>query len=250
MATYTSAPAEAGAQSPLTDRSPVPNPANSSSGDLPSIDLSSPADGDDPDPALSGYPLVRVVNRSKRTTHVEPKETFHGYWLVDYGDGKTERIDGNPHLTLSHVFSQEGSYHVAAQSYDNRGDLLLERMWGVDIPAGDGSAQAAVKTFSCRSIPRLDAEVAIMGPVMWVTGKPAVYSIEFEADTDFDTEVVSVKYDPGQVFCVLWERSGDFVVSCAATVRLRYSIEGEVITVENTYVREIPVEILTTGVTQ
>ncbi|MGE5579527.1 MAG: hypothetical protein ACM3WU_05705 [Bacillota bacterium] len=197
------------------------------------------------DPSLSGYPLIRVINRSKRTTHEEPKETYHGSWVIDCGDGHVQTVDGNPEMTFSHVFPREGAYRVHAQSYDNRGDPLLEHVWNVAVGGDD-----LEKTFTCRSIPRLSASLEINGPAMWVTGKPAVYSAELKMDPEAGIEVVSVEYDPGPRFCVLWERSGDFQVSCAAKVRLRYFIAGETLTVTNTYVTEITVEVLTTGVTR
>lgn len=204
-----------------------------------------PKTADAGDPSLSGYPLIRVINRSKRTTHQEPKETYHGSWVIDYGDGHIERVDGNPEITFSHVFSREGSYRVHAQSYDNRGDPLLEQVWNVTISGGD----ELNKTFTCRSIPRLSAVVKINGPSMWVTGKPAAYSAELQMNPEAGIEVVSVEYDPGPRFSVMWERSGDFQVSCAAKVRLRYFISGETLSITNTYVTETTVEVLTTGVT-
>ena len=205
-----------------------------------------PDSGAGEDPALSAYPLVRVINRSKRTTHKEPKETYHGSWVIDYGDGDVGQLNGYPELTLSHVFPREGSYRVRVESYDNRGDLLLEKTWNIAVTDGD----SLEKEFSCRSIPRLDAELRLTGPAMWVTGKPAVFSAELNLGAGSGVEVVSVDYDPGPKFCVLWERSGDFQVSCAATVRLRYSVEGEIVTVQNTYLAETTVSVLTTGVTR
>lgn len=198
------------------------------------------------DPSLSGYPLIRVINRSKRTTHWEPKETYHSSWVIDCGDGHVQTIDGHPELTFSHVFPREGTYRVRAQSFDNHGEPLLEQVWNVTVGGGDDLN----RTFTCRSMPRLSAVVEIKGPSMWVTGKPAVYSAELKMDPEAGIELVSVEYDPGPRFCVMWERSGDFQVSCAAKVRLRYFISGETLTVTNTYVTETTVEVLTTGVTR
>lgn len=198
------------------------------------------------EPAMPGYPLVRVINRSKQTTHEQPKETYHGFWAIDYGDGDVQRVDGSPSLDVSHTFPREGSYRVEAQSFDNRGDPLLLRTWKLSV---DG-AKDAERQFSCRSIPRPNAELALTGPVMWVTGKPAVFSAELKLELPANAEVVSVEYDPGPKFCVLWERSGDFQVACAATVRLRYLLESETLTVENTYLSECTVSVLTTGVTR
>jgi hypothetical protein len=198
------------------------------------------------DPAMPAYPLVRVVNRSKQTTHEQPKETYHAFWTVDYGDGGTQRIDGSPELRLSHAYKREGAFVVLAQSFDNYGEPLLTKSWKVNI-SGDGDA---TREFSCRSIPRAVPNLILSGPVMWVTGKPAVYSAALTLDAGPDAEVVSVEFDPGPKFCVLWERSGDFQVSCAATARLRYLIDGETFSLENTYLTECTVSVLTTGVTR
>lgn len=198
------------------------------------------------DPSLLAYPMVRVVNRSKRTTHKEPEETYHGSWILDYGDGDTETVEGNPDVTFSHIFPRDGSYRVSARSYDNRGDILLEEVWNVTVAGGDDRG----KEFRCRSVPHLDVDLRLTGPIMWATGRPAVFSAGIKVESFEGVEVVAVDYDPGPKFCVLWERSGDFVVSCAATVRLRYSIGGEVVSVQNTYLTEQTVSVITTGVTR
>ena len=199
-------------------------------------------DGSGPD---LGYPLIRMVNRSKRTTHKEPKETYHEYWLLDFGDGTTQRIDANCDLTISHSFPKPGQFEVVAESYC--GDRkLLRRTWSVVVKGPDD----ATRSFSCSSVARVVGSLDLGGPIMWVTGKPAVYAADFRIEAPDNVEVVSVKFDPGPKFAVVWERAGDFHVTCAATVTLRYLLEDATVSVENTYVRDVTVEVLTTGVTQ
>jgi len=202
----------------------------------------SDSDGD----SDSTYPLVRVVNRSKRTTHKQPRETYHEYWTLDFGDGTTQRIDGSPSLCVSHTFSRPGAYRVRAESYDARVERLLAKEWPVNVTGGTD----ATRQFTCTSVARLRAEAVLTGPVMWVTGKPAVFAAALKFELPPHAEVLSVEYDPGPKFAVLWERAGGFQVSCAATVRLRYLLEDETVCVENTYVRDMQVEVLTTGVTR
>ncbi len=193
-----------------------------------------------------GYPLVRVVNRSKQTTHKQAKETYHEFWVLDFGDGTAQRVDGCPLLEASHVFQAGGPYTVRAQSYDNRGDPLVSKEWQVKVAGADDAS----RKFSCRSIARPVARLTLTGPSMWVTGKPAAFSANLQVELPPGAEVVSIEYDPGSKFCVLWERAGDFQVSCAATARLRYLLEDDTLEVENTYVYASEVTVLTTGVTR
>ena len=191
------------------------------------------------------YPLIRMVNRSKRTTHREPKEIYHEYWLLDFGDGTTQRIDGNCSLSVSHTFPKAGQYEAVAESYC--GDRkLLERKWAISVTGQDG----LTRTFNCASVPRAQVRLVLDGPIMWVTGKPAVYTASFDIEAPDNVEVASVRFDPGPKFAVVWERAGEFHVTCAASVALRYFLEDGTITVENTYVYDVLVQVLTTGVTQ
>jgi hypothetical protein len=209
-------------------------------------------------------PMVRAVYRNKRTTLKNPSETYHDYWQVDFGDGSAVRIDGSPALTLFHTFAGKGTYRVRAVSYGNRGEELLMRDWTVEVggggaggggggtggTGGSGSAGDASRRFSCSSIARPKADLTLTGPKMWVTGKPAQYDAELKLELPAGAELLSLQYDPGQKFEVLWERAGDFTVSCAAVVKLRYLLEDRTVAVENTYVREMSVTVLTTGVTR
>jgi len=85
---------------------------------------------------------------------------------------------------------------------------------------------------------------------MWVTGKVAVFSVGARVDLPRNAELIGVKFDPGEMFGVVWERAGDFVVGAAALVTVRYHLEDVAVEVENVYLKEVPVTVLTTGVTQ
>lgn len=196
------------------------------------------------DPAPDGLPTVRVVYRSKHTTLKKPKETVHGYWLLDFGDGFRQRVDGNACLDTERYYAAPGTYSVRAESYCDDGRALYSKTWDVHVAlAGE------THRFACQSIAPLDVNVTLDGPAKWVTGKRAVFTVKASAKAPPNARVVSVKYDPGEVFGVIWERAGDFTVGCAASIIVQYVLEDAVVEVENTYVREVPVTVLTTGVT-
>lgn len=191
-------------------------------------------------------PLVRVVYRSKQTTLKEPSETYHEWWSIDWGDGKREAVAGQVSLEMTHRYAKEGEYEATFTSYDSHGGEILEKTFGLNV-TGDSDY---LQTISCKSVPRVDVNVMLTGPSKWITGKPAEYKGRLWADLPQNVEFVELTYDPGESFHVLWERAGDFVVSVAATAKLRYIVEDKEITVKNTYVQSMPVIVLTTGVTR
>jgi hypothetical protein len=222
-------PAAGEPQGPPGSQGPIGPPTQSQTGD----DL--PED----------IPIVRVVYRSKHTTLKKPKETAHDHWVLDFGDGSRETIQGEPSLSVDHTFQLPGHYEVTAESYAAGGESLYKKTWQASpVLAGE------THRFSAQSIAPLKVNIVLNGPRTWVTGKPAVYSTGADIDLPPDAELVSVKFDPGEVFGVLWERAGDFVVGTAASIIVKYSLEDACVQVENTYLMEVPVTVLTTGVTQ
>ncbi len=199
--------------------------------------------GDDWEP--SDLPLVRVVYRNKQTTLKQPKQAYHDMWTIDFGDGQKQIIQGQPSLTLQHEYKKPGIYRASISSYDNDGKHIFTKVWDAKITDAD-------KTwlFQCSSIAQQTASLVIQGPKKWVTGKPAEFRVSLTMDILPGVKVVSVVYDPGESFLVLWERAGDFEVSCAATVELEYMVEDKAVTVKNTYIETVPVIVLTTGVVE
>lgn len=191
-----------------------------------------------------GLPLVRVVYRTKRTTLKTPSVTCHEYWLLDFGDGSTCVIQGEPYLSTSHVYKR-GTYKAVATSYDGDGKEIFKRTWALN-PGTDGS----VEVFKCTSVAQPSVEVLLHGPEKWISGQPACFSVHVLMDIPEEAEVERVTFDPGQQFKVLWERSGEFSVSAAATLRIRYHLEGKSVLVTNTYLATVPVTVLTTGITR
>lgn len=212
-----------------------PSPVEPGTDDSPAAPAAPAAPGD--------IPLIRAVYRTKRTTLRNPAETYHEFWKVDFGDGTALEIQGSPALVLSHTFAVPGTYQVRATSIGNHGEELLTRGWAIEAPEAGASHQ-----FSCSSLARVGADLSLTGPRKWVTGKPAGYIADLRLSLPQGVELVSLKYDPGAMFQVLWERAGDFTVSCAAVVKLRYLLEDKTLTVEDVFIRELSVTVLTTGV--
>lgn len=189
-------------------------------------------------------PTVRVVYRSKHTTLKKPKETVHHQWVLDYGDGSRETIQDQVSLTVDHTFESPGHYRVTAESYTSQGELLYRKTWETSVVLSGETHR-----YVCQSVGPIGVNIVLNGPKKWVTGKVAVYYAGADIDLPADAELVAVKFDPGEVFGVIWERAGDFVVGCACTVTVRYSLEDAGVEIENTYLMEVPVTVLTTGVT-
>ena len=197
-------------------------------------------------PGLADLPMVRVVYRSKQTTLKDPSETYHEWWSVDWGDGSHQLVSGQVSLEMTHRYAKEGTYEAVLTSYGPDGKKILSKTFELYVSGEDDRE----KTVRCESIPRVPVDVILSGPAKWITGKPAQYKCQLWTDLPSGVEVVEVTFDPGPEFLVLWERAGDFTVSAAAVVRLRYVLEDKEITVKNTYVQSMPVTVLTTGVTR
>ncbi len=101
----------------------------------------------------------------------------------------------------------------------------------------------------CQSVSPANVDVVLKGPEKWVTGKVAVFSVGAVIDLPSNAELVAIKFDPGETFGVIWERAGDFIVGAAVSIIVEYSLEDACIEIENVFLKEVPVTVLTTGVT-
>jgi len=207
--------------------------------------VNSPIYGEKQEVGEPEVPTVRVVYRSKHTTLKKPRETYHSHWKIDFGDGNTGVIEGCPILRVNHTF-EPGTYRVRFISYDNYDQKILEKMW--DIRVQDEFAKTY--TFECKSLIRPKVQLTLRGPKKWVTGKPALFEAQVLYELAPEAKVLEVQFDPGQKFKVLWERAGDFTVSCAVSLKIQYSLGEEFHTVKNTYLCSVPVTVLTGGITQ
>jgi hypothetical protein len=190
-------------------------------------------------------PTVRVVYRSKHTTLWKPQETYHSYWEVDFGDGETVVIQGQPHLEVAHTFGPSGRYLVRAVSYDNHDNVLLEKSWHV---ATDEAPET--REFSCSSVTPPEVYLELTGPLKWVTGKYALFSGKAAWRLPEGARVTAVDFDPGESFRVLWERSGEFTVLWGVRLTIEYELEDRVVRVKNTYVTQRQVDVFTPGITR
>ncbi len=216
---------------PSEDSRPSPGPGDDFS--------ESPSDGDSED-----IPTVRVVYRNKHTTLKKPEETYHSYWEVDFGDGESAVIQGQPDLLISHTFEMPGSYSVQLVSYDNNSKVLLEKTLKVEVPR----QEAAACEFRCKSVIPPKVGLELSGPLKWITGKYALFAGHVAWELPEGAQVVKVDCDPGEKFRVLWERSGEFTVLWGVTLTIDYELEGRVIRVKNTYVESMDVDVFTSGI--
>jgi len=198
------------------------------------------------DPDDDSIPMVRVVYRSKHTTLLKPEETYHCRWEADFGDGSVETVEGQAVLRLEHFYVMPGSYQAVFTSYDNYGAVVFQKRETVKVETKAGERIS----FDLRSIPRLLVEIKLTGPQKWVTGKPALFSAGVLFQAPPWATVEEVRFDPGERFNVLWERAGDFTVSCALALKVRYQLEDKTVLVKNTYLKEVPVTVLTGSMTR
>lgn len=196
----------------------------------------------DGDQNRKDVPTIRVVYRSKHTTLEKPKEISHKTWLIDYGDGQLDEIEGQPHLDIVHTYTSPGTYFVKMTSLDDQGETVLEKE--MDVVCGGSPCDVRL---TASSIVPPTVELKIVGPKKWVTGKEALYTAELKYRLPAGATLESCKIDPGETFKVLWERSGEFTVYCAAILKIRYQLDGGDIVVKNTYLESIPVEVFTLG---
>ncbi|MGI6628689.1 MAG: PKD domain-containing protein [Bacillota bacterium] len=199
---------------------------------------------EDPTGDGEGIPGVRVVYRNKHTTLWKPEEVCHLYWEVDFGDGDSDVIQGQPHLVISHTFDAPGSYPVRLISYDNHGRVLLEKTWKVEV----SPEEAVDYEFSCTSVVAPEVKLELSGPKKWVTGKYGVFTGQVTWELPENAHVVKTDCDPGEKFQVLWERSGEFTVLWGVRLTIDYELEGKVVQVKNTYVRSMTVDVFTSGI--
>ncbi len=199
-------------------------------------------------------PLIRVVRTSKHTTLKKERRTYHVRWEWDLGDGRTF-IDPDPRHTttrVTHTYRRPGTYHATATSYSNDGRILRQKTWTVHVPAPTPGKplEPVTKTFTLTTIIEPTVQIRIEGPRTWITGRPARFRVTAQVSKPPYTHNQQVKFYPAQVFDVVWARAGTFRVIAAVNVRQSYRFPERSVFVSNIYVKEIPVEVVTTGVTE
>lgn len=191
-------------------------------------------------------PLIQVIRHSKLTTGKKEQRTFHSRWEWDFGDGE-QMVDDDPtHIVteVSHSFALPGTYRVRATSWANNGRALREMSWQVEILTGGEQ-----RVFTAETIQEPQVEIIINGPDQWITGRPALFTVQAIVNQPPYTHNQQVQIYPAPRFQVVWARAGTFDVVVAVTVRQSYRFPNQSIFVSNTYLHKVPVKVLTTGVT-
>lgn len=193
-------------------------------------------------------PTIRVIRRSKQTTHRDPRSTVHQKWQWDFGDGTNSEDPDPSHTTAtqSHAYAP-GQYTVAARSLDQNGAVIRQLTWTFTVPEEEAGQPRA---FTVETIREPRVKIVIDGPKMWVTGKPAEFRVTTEVDDPPYSEDKVVSIDPGPVFHVIWARPGTFDVSAAVTVRLSYRFPERSVFVVDTYLEKVEVQVCTTSGTE
>ncbi len=199
-------------------------------------------------------PLIKVVRVTKLTADKREDRTYHARWEWEFGDG--ERLsDVDPShtkVTVSHTYQAAGPYQVTATSLANDGRVLRKLQWSVEVGGGAAApgSESLTATFEAETIVEPVVVLTLEGPQKWVTGKPARFTLKADISWPPRTRRQVVKAYPGWEFDVVWEKPGAFEVRAAVTVRQSYEFPDQRLTVYNTYVTVVTVEVLTPGLTE
>lgn len=97
---------------------------------------------------------------------------------------------------------------------------------------------------------RVPFSLELLGPSKWVTGKPAKFEASFRVETPPGVTLESVSFDPAPKFTVVWKRAGDFKVGVAVKAKFRITLGSDEVRATNVYYTEVPVSVLTFGITE
>jgi hypothetical protein len=118
----------------------------------------------------------------------------------------------------------------------------------VDVDAEDVGVP---RLFSAQTLAAPEVRLELVGPVAWVTGLPARYSVEYEInlpETSGTSAELAYLY-PAREFEMVWERPGEFTVTGAMALRLTYPCGSGLASVVNVYTVEKKVKVYATVVT-
>jgi len=200
--------------------------------------VSDDRDGSGPDPdgqipveivPTTEPPLINVVRVTKMTTRKREDRTYHDRWEWNFGDGETLVDDdpSNTRVTVIHTYRSEGDYTVRAVSVANDGQVLRELTWTAQAREGPTAG----------------------GMTFEFDGKPARFELKAEVSRPPHTRKQVIKAYPGWVFFVVWEKPGMFEVRGAVSVRQSYEFPERRLTIYNTYIVVVPVEVFVPGLT-
>ncbi len=164
-------------------------------------------------------PRIYATYQNKSTTLQRPDPHQHDHWIFRYGGDREEILRDPNHLAGDfRLTPKDQDQRVKVASISETGRTLREQDWTFEDEFENGEEEAVITYETSRA---LEPEIHLEGPVTWVTGRPATYEIRVEVEPPEEVENLSVHFDPGETFEVLWERPGRFTVTGA--VNLRYS---------------------------
>ncbi|MDQ7794836.1 MAG: hypothetical protein RDU89_10575 [bacterium] len=177
----------------------------------------------------------------KLMTLKKESRTYHVRWEWELGDGRRVVDEDASSLvsTLTPTYDSPGTYVVRAISFSNQGQILREQRWNVTLAPGV-EAGPALRSETL-SEPRV--VLAVEGPAAWVVGRPARFTVRAWTEDPRFGKIVEVKADPGWAFEVVWESPGTYAVAAAVSVKVNYTLGGRSITITNTYLRGVKVDV-------
>jgi hypothetical protein len=196
----------------------------------------------------SSVPRIYATHRDKETVSLEPQVLSHARWEWSFGDGTALSDDDPSHTdsTISHAFPGPGRYAVRAVSVSAEGEPLAEWAWEESIAAGDESP----RTFEATTLPLLDVQLRLEGPLAWVTGRPAGYRLSYSISPPPPGVVAELAYlYPGPSFEMVWQKPGTFTVTGALALRITYEGGSGLRAVVNVYTVEQAVKVYATVIT-
>jgi hypothetical protein len=216
-------------------------------------------------------PVIVAKYRNKRTTTVPERIFRHERWEWDFGNGE-KMVDSSGHSETSRVrrrFDEHGVWEVSATSISADGRTLRKARWTViatDEEANESVVQdeggfvsrtpgeimipvGEVCEFEAVTVKPPEVTLRIVGPVEWVTGRPARFDVEFDIDEpEFCIEQSVTRIYPGKSFLVVWERPSRYEVEVAVTVKTTYVFDDQRLTLYNTYCGRTSVNVLASGI--
>jgi len=153
---------------------------------------------------------------------------------------------GHIESAVSHAFPGPGTYTVRAVSTAGDGQPLAEWAWEEAI-GEDGEHS---RTYTATTLPVVDVELRLEGPLAWVTGRPAEYRLSYTISPLPPGVIAELTYlYPGPAFEMVWQKPGTFTVTGALAVRITYDGGSGLWSVTNVYTVDRAAKVYATVIT-
>lgn len=198
--------------------------------------------------SVPAVPRIYATHRDKETVSLMPQVTAHARWEWDFGDGTVLADDDPGHIesAVSHAFPGPGTYTVRAVSTAGDGQPLAEWAWEEAI-GEDGEHS---RTYTATTLPVVDVELRLEGPLAWVTGRPAEYRLSYTISPLPPGVIAELTYlYPGPAFEMVWQKPGTFTVTGALAVRITYDGGSGLWSVTNVYTVDRAAKVYATVIT-